>query len=191
MIAFGLMATASSLGVLRYAQMSWHELTQARFGVSTGYYTQHAFATEMSKFIGFPMLSLGIIFGDLDRRNEPLSYVIDTLILAAGWYLCEKKFKIRRYEMILYGVSVALMLATGENLWQNLKKLTYSYIQVVWLLYRCSDCTLHRRRISNGRIFRSWSIRNPQSELVSLLTRYSKCFIRMEFAQFLLIWNKL
>ena len=69
----------------------------------------------MSKFIGFPMLSLGIIFGDLDRRNEPLSYVIDTLILAAGWYLCEKKFKIRRYEMILYGASVALMLATGEN----------------------------------------------------------------------------
>jgi hypothetical protein len=69
----------------------------------------------MSKFVAFPMLSLGVVFGNLERRNKPFSYVVDVVILLAGWFLFEKKFKVPKYEMVLYGTSFVLMMGTGTN----------------------------------------------------------------------------
>ncbi len=96
------------------------ETETIRFGVSASYYSQHVFATELSKFIGFPMLCMGVILANSNElRNEKLSYVMDFVILVVLWYLCEKKFKVRRYEMILYALSVLLIIATGENCNRN------------------------------------------------------------------------
>jgi hypothetical protein len=111
-IAFLSMIVASSLGVLRYFAVCCVHLIIS-FGVSTDFFDQHALATEISKFVGFPMLSLAVAFGQFDRRNKPFSYIVDVVILLAGWYICEKKYSFPIYEKILTTLAVAILIYGG------------------------------------------------------------------------------